>query len=86
MESLDESEVLAVSVYVHSELRAGAELSRRPLKEHEAIDRVISGLLVVYPHERFASVISRGCRDSASSGTEAELDPHFPVQSARVFR
>jgi tRNA(fMet)-specific endonuclease VapC len=59
MESLDESEVLAVSVYVLCELRAGAELSRRPLKEHEAIDQVLAGLLVAYPDERFPAVYGR---------------------------
>ena len=35
IEALAADEVLAVSVHVLSELRAGAELSRRPLKEHE---------------------------------------------------
>ena len=38
IESLDASEVLAVSVHVVCELRAGAELSRRALQEHEALD------------------------------------------------
>ena len=59
MESLDDGEVVAVSVHVVCELRVGAELSRRPLKEHERIDQVLSGLLVAYPDERFPPVYGR---------------------------
>lgn len=59
LESLDESELLAVSVHVLCELRAGAELARRPLVEHEAVDRLASGLLVAYPDDRFAGVYGR---------------------------
>lgn len=53
MESLDEHETLAVSVHVLCELRAGAELARKPLAEHEALDRLLGGLLVAYPDSRF---------------------------------
>jgi predicted nucleic acid-binding protein len=59
MESLDEDEVLAVSVHVVCELRAGAELARRPLQEHEELDRLLSGLIVTYPDARFAPMYSR---------------------------
>jgi tRNA(fMet)-specific endonuclease VapC len=59
IESLEPSEVLAVSVHVVSELRAGAELARRPLAEHEALDQLFGGLLVVYPDERFAPAYGR---------------------------
>jgi tRNA(fMet)-specific endonuclease VapC len=59
IESLDPTEVLAVSVHVLCELRAGAELTRRPLAEHETLDRLLSGLLVVYPDERFAAAYGR---------------------------
>jgi predicted nucleic acid-binding protein len=38
IETFDETEVLAVSVHVLCELRAGAELSRQALREHEEID------------------------------------------------
>jgi tRNA(fMet)-specific endonuclease VapC len=41
------------------ELRAGAELCRRPLAEHEELDRLLSGLLVCYPDERFAPAYGR---------------------------
>jgi tRNA(fMet)-specific endonuclease VapC len=59
IESLDPDEVLGVSVHVLCELRAGAELARRPLREHEALDQLVSGLLIVYPDDRFAPVYAR---------------------------
>lgn len=59
IESLDASEVLGVSVHVVCELRAGAELARRPLDEHEGLDQLLSGLLVAYPDERFAPAYGR---------------------------
>ena len=54
IESLDANELLGVSVHVVCELRAGAELSRRVLQEHEALDHLLSGVLVVFPDDRFA--------------------------------
>ena len=59
LESLDADDTLAVSVHVVCELRAGAELARRPLKEHEELDRLLSGLLVAYPDDRFAPAYAR---------------------------
>ena len=59
IESLDANESLAVSVHVVCELRAGAELSRRALQEHEALDHLLSGLLVVFPDDRFAPAYAR---------------------------
>jgi predicted nucleic acid-binding protein len=59
MESLDENEVLGVSVHVACELRVGAELARRPLQEHETLDRLLSGLLVAYPDDRFPPAYAR---------------------------
>lgn len=59
IESLDPDEVLGVSVHVVCELRAGAELARRPMHEHEALDRMLSGLLITYPDERFAPEYGR---------------------------
>jgi len=59
LESIDDDEVLGVSVHVVCELRAGAELSRKPLKEHEEIDRVLTGLIVAYPDDRFAPTYGR---------------------------
>lgn len=59
MESLDASDTLGVSVHVVCELRAGAELARRPLKEHDALDELLRGLVVVYPDSRFAAVYAR---------------------------
>jgi len=59
IESLDDDETLAVSVHVACELRAGAELSRHSLREHEELDRLLSGLLVTCPDDRFATTYSR---------------------------
>ena len=59
IESLDPTEVLGVSVHVVCELRAGAELSRRTLQEHEGLDRLLSGLLVAYPDDRFPPAYGR---------------------------
>ena len=53
LESLDDKEILAVSVHVLCELRTGAELSRKALARQEQIDRLVDGLLVVNPDERF---------------------------------
>jgi predicted nucleic acid-binding protein len=59
MESLDDKEVLGVSVFVACELRVGAELARRPLQEHETLDRLLSGLLVASPDDRFPPLYAR---------------------------
>lgn len=59
IESLDPDEVLGISVHVACELRAGAELSRRALAEHEALDHLLSGLQIAYPDERFAPAYGR---------------------------
>ena len=59
IESLDPKDLLCVSVHVVCELRAGAELSRRALQEHEVLDRLLSGLLVAYPDDRFPAVCGR---------------------------
>jgi tRNA(fMet)-specific endonuclease VapC len=59
IESLDPSEVLGVSIHVVCELRAGAELARRPLQDHEALDALLSGLQVAYPDSRFAPAYAR---------------------------
>ena len=64
MESFDPNELLGVSVHVVCELRAGAELSRRPTREHEALDELFSGLLVAYPDDRFAATYGRLLRRS----------------------
>lgn len=59
IESFDPNELLGVSVHVVCELRAGAELSRQALKQHEALDRLLSGLEVAYPDARFAPAYAR---------------------------
>jgi predicted nucleic acid-binding protein len=59
IESFDAGEILGVSVHVVCELRAGAELTKKALAEHEAIDRLLSGLLVAYPDDRFPILYGR---------------------------
>jgi predicted nucleic acid-binding protein len=59
LESLDEGEVLGVSVHVLCELRAGAELARKSAREHEELDRLLGGLVVAYPDTRFAPLYAR---------------------------
>ena len=59
IESVDGDELLAVSVHVASELRAGAELSRKPLKEHEELDHLLAGVIVAFPDARFAPMYGR---------------------------
>jgi predicted nucleic acid-binding protein len=59
LETLDANELLAVSVHVVAELRVGAELAPRPLREHEALDELLSGLLILYPDSRFAPLYGR---------------------------
>ena len=68
LESIDEHELLAVSVHVACELRAGGELARKPLKEQEAIDRLLGGLLVVYPDDRFAPAYASALASIQRSG------------------
>jgi predicted nucleic acid-binding protein len=85
IESFDESEILGVSVHVVCELRAGAELAKKALAEQEEVDRLLSGLLVSYPDDRFPilygrllAATQRGGRAVASMdlliGTAALLD------------
>ena len=68
IESFEEHEVLAVSVHVVCELRAGAELSRKALVEHEVVDRLLSGLLVSYPDDGFAPLYGRLLAGTHRSG------------------
>jgi tRNA(fMet)-specific endonuclease VapC len=59
IESFGPGEILGASVHVVCELRAGAELTKKALGEHEALDRLLSGLLVSYPHDRFPILYGR---------------------------
>jgi tRNA(fMet)-specific endonuclease VapC len=68
IESLDAAELLGLSVHVACELRAGAELSRHPLREHEALDQLLSGLLISYPDDRFAPAYARLLAATARGG------------------
>ncbi|MGH9386391.1 MAG: type II toxin-antitoxin system VapC family toxin [Vicinamibacterales bacterium] len=61
VEALDAAEILGVSIHVVCELRTGAELSRHPLREHEELDHLLSGLVVAYPDSRFAPAYGRLC-------------------------
>jgi len=59
IESLDDSDVLGVSVHALCEIRVGAELHRNALKEHELLDELVRGLYVAYPDDRFAPAYAR---------------------------
>jgi predicted nucleic acid-binding protein len=75
IEGLDPDELLGVSVHVVCELRAGAELSRHALREHEALDQLLSGMLVAYPDERFAPAYGRLLAATSRSGRQvASMD------------
>lgn len=68
LETLDDGEILATSVHVVSELRAGAELARHPLKEHEALDQLLGGLVIVCPDARFPPLYGRLLAATSRSG------------------
>jgi predicted nucleic acid-binding protein len=68
IESLDEREILAVSTHVLCELRTGAELARQPVREHEVLDELLSGLLVAFPGEAFAPLYGRLLASLRKSG------------------
>lgn len=75
IETFDEEEILAVSVHVVCELRAGAELYRKPMQEHERLDELLSGLLVTYPDQEFATTYARLLAASTSGQrTVAAMD------------
>ena len=75
IESLEPAEVLAISVHVVCELRAGAELSRRPMRELEAVDELLSGFLVAYPDDRFGPLYGRLLAAATQAGrTPASMD------------
>jgi tRNA(fMet)-specific endonuclease VapC len=59
METLNEREALGVSVHVLCELRAGAELSKRVLQEHEALDQLLQGFHIAHTDERFMPAYGR---------------------------
>ena len=59
IEALEDDEILAVSVFAVCELKVGPELSRKPLKELEALDEFLGGLLVTYPGARFPPLYAR---------------------------
>lgn len=68
IESFDDNELLGVAVHVVCELRGGAELYRHPIREHEALDQLLSGLVVVYPDGRFAAIYGRLLAATARGG------------------
>jgi tRNA(fMet)-specific endonuclease VapC len=52
-------EELWISVHVACELHAGAELSVRPTQERQRVERLLAGLQIAYPDERFAPTYGR---------------------------
>ena len=68
LEVLEEQEVLGVSVHVVCEIRAGAELSKRVVSHHQALDELLSNVIVAYPDERFAPTYARLLAATRRSG------------------
>ena len=61
-------------MFVVCELRAGAELSRKPLQEHERLNQLLAGLLVVYPDDRFAGMYARLLSTRKTTRPLADMD------------
>lgn len=59
LETLDEREVLAISVHVLSELLCGAELAPNRPRAHQAIHRLTDGFIVSHTDERFAPAYAK---------------------------
>lgn len=70
IETLDDREILAVSVHVLCELRVGAELNRHVLATHEALDHLLHGFVKVDTDQRFPPAYARLC---ASLGRSKRL-------------
>lgn len=68
LEGLDDNEILAISVFGVAELRVGAELSRKTDKKHKEIDEFLTGWVVVYPGDSFASNFARAAAALRRSG------------------
>jgi predicted nucleic acid-binding protein len=85
VESLDPAEILCVSVHVVCELRAGAELSRRALQEHDALDRLLSSVLVAYPDDRFAATYARLLASATRGGSRPPAAMDLLIATAAVI-
>lgn len=72
IESLDDREILSVSVHVLCELRVGAELARNVMAAHEALDQLLQGFVIVQTDDRFAPAYARLC---ASLGRAKRMIP-----------
>lgn len=59
IETLDDREVLGVSVHVLGELRGAAELCKRVIQEHEALDQLLQGFHIAHTDERFMPIYAR---------------------------
>lgn len=59
LETLDEREAIGISVHALCELRGGAELSRRVIQEHEALDQLLQGFHIAHTDGRFMAVYAR---------------------------
>lgn len=68
IEVLPEDEELCVSIHVLCEMRAGAELSKRALVNHAALDGFLSHLRVRVPDEPFALAYARVAASMERSG------------------
>lgn len=81
MASLDDREVLAVSVHVICELRVGAELARQAVAAHEVLDQFLQGFVIVHTDDRFAPAYARLC---ATLGRAKRLIPTMDLLIANA--
>lgn len=73
IETLDEGEELGMSIHVLCELRAGAEFSKRPRFQHEALDQFLPNLQVRIPDEPFTRLYARLAAAMERSGTRTQV-------------
>ena len=72
LEGVEDTEIVAVSVFCVAELRLGAELCRHPTKKHKEIDELLAGWVVVSPGDNFASRFAREAAALRRSGDAVE--------------
>ena len=59
IETLDQGELLAVSVHVVAELRVGPERTTQQRRDQQRIDDLLAGFLTLYPDKRYPLAYAR---------------------------
>lgn len=79
-------EELAISVHVACELLAGAELSKRPDREREAVFELCAAFRTAFPDERFAPTYARLLAGLERAGRRAAVMDLLIATAAVVDR